>query len=467
MSFGFFVHATDGRARCGTFDLPHGPLRTPVFMPVATQGAMKGVTADMLDELDIDLILGNTYHLGLLPGRECLEDLIAAPPTPPQPGGGKPDEEPRGLHLLEGWKRNFLTDSGGFQLVSLQQLCDVTEEGVRMGSTHGSGILTLKPEDSIHIQNAIGSDIMMQLDDVVSTLTVGPRVEEAMRRSIRWLDRCVAANLHPATQGVFAIVQGALDHDLRRQCVAEMSKRKVAGFAIGGLSGGEKKDDFWQVVSLCCSAKEGLPANKPRYCMGVGHPLDIIVCIALGVDMFDCVYPCRTARFGTALTTTGLLSLRSKDFAADLRPLDADCSCRTCRGYTRAYLHTVAGREAVGATLISLHNIAFLISLTRRARNAIRFGTFHRFVRTFVRSYGPNSEGARCAQKQLTTAAPPSSPPADGLSAIDRVGEKRRRADADGAEEPAGDGPPSPTAFVQPWVVAALASVGIDLDDPL
>jgi tRNA-guanine transglycosylase len=367
MSFTFEIQATHGPSRAGIFDLPHHKLRTPIFMPVATQGAMKGVTVDMLEELDIEIILGNTYHLGLQPGEEVLRHT-------------------GGVHGLQGWRRNILTDSGGFQMVSLLQLSQMSEEGVIFQSTHGSGMLTLRPEDSIRIQNAIGGDIMMQLDDVVSTLTTGPRVEESMYRSIRWLDRCIAANANPEKQCIFGIVQGALDPALRRICVQEMTLRNCKGYAIGGLSGGEKKDDFWRIVALCA---ELLPKDRPRYCMGVGYPLDILVCIALGVDMFDCVYCCRTARFGTAITSRGLLLLKSKKFAKDMSPLDPDCSCSVCRDYSRSYLHVIAGREGLGATLLSYHNIAYLIQLTRGARQALLDGTFEAYVRSFLRRQFP------------------------------------------------------------------------------
>ena len=271
MSFRCDVHANcapnAGRARSGTFDLPHCPLRTPIFMPVATQGAMKGVTMAMLEELDVELILGNTYHLGLRPGEAVLNAA-------------------GGLHAFEGWNGNILTDSGGFQMVSLSALSSITEEGVLFQSTHGGGQLVLKPEDSIRIQNAIGGDIMMQLDDCIHVLTTGPRVEEAMERSVRWLDRCLAANAKPDRQCVFGIIQGALDPALRARCLDAMIARDCKGYAVGGLSGGEAKDQFWRVVAQCTAA---LPPNKPLYCMGVGYPVDIVVCIALGVDMFDCV----------------------------------------------------------------------------------------------------------------------------------------------------------------------------------
>lgn len=370
MSFKFDVDATATQARSGVFHLPHCDLRTPIFMPVATQGAMKAVTVSELEELDCEIILGNTYHLGLQPGEEVLNAH-------------------GGVHGLQGWKRNILTDSGGFQMVSLLDLAEITEEGVVFQSTHGSDKLMMRPEDSIRIQNAIGGDIMMQLDDCVHVLTTGPRVEEAMERSIRWLDRCLAANARPDKQCVFGIIQGALDEGLRKRCLDAMIARDCRGYAIGGLSGGESKDQFWRVVLLCA---RHLPANKPRYCMGVGYPVDIVVCIALGVDMFDCVYACRTARFGTALSSEGNLQLTRKPFARDASPIDSKCPCKVCKQYTRAYLHTVAGRAPQGATLLTYHNIAYLVNLTRACKAAVQAGTFDAYVADFMLGYHPKKD---------------------------------------------------------------------------
>nr|CCC91026.1 unnamed protein product [Trypanosoma congolense IL3000] len=408
------------RARSGVFHLPHGPLRTPIFMPVATQAALKGVTVEQLEALDVEIILGNTYHLGLRPGEDVLNEITrrknalsdhSSSPTANDPTRIRDNMD--GIHFLQGWKKNILTDSGGFQMVSLLRLATITEEGVRFQSTHGGGgrkstandngmeasadsgegqeegefTFLLKPEDSIRIQNAIGGDIMMQLDDVVHVLTTGPRVEEAMRRSIRWLDRSLAANMNPEKQGIFGIVQGGLDPVLRDICLKEMVKRTACkGYAIGGLSGGEAKEEFWRIVAQCCIS---LPDDKPRYCMGVGYPEDIIVCIALGVDMFDCVYACRTARFGSALTSCGKIQIGKKAYANDMRPLDPTCSCYTCKTFTRAYLHIVAAKESVGATLLSYHNVAYLINLTRGAGVAIANGVFEKYVQDFFLGYYP------------------------------------------------------------------------------
>jgi queuine tRNA-ribosyltransferase len=242
--------------------------------------------------------------------------------------------------------------------------------------------MVLSPEHSMRLQHQIGSDIMMQLDDVVSSMERGPRLEEAMLRSVRWLDRCLAAHApHAARQNLFAIIQGGLDPELRRRCVAEMVRRDVPGFAIGGLSGGEAKDEFWRMVHLVAPL---LPAHKPRYVMGIGYAEDLVVCTALGCDMYDCVFPTRTARFGTALTFAGPLNLKQAQFAADLRPLDPSCRCSVCVRYSRAFLHRGAGRAPETGQLLSLHNLFFQKDLMGRQRAAILAGRYDEWVREFL-----------------------------------------------------------------------------------
>lgn len=242
-------------------------------MPVGTQGTLKGLLSDQLVNQDCEIILANTYHLGLRPGVETLKAA-------------------GGLHKFMGWDRCLLTDSGGFQMVSLLELAEITEQGVKFNSPFDNSECLLTPEHSIEIQNVIGADIMMQLDDVVSSTTTGPRVEEAMHRTIRWIDRCIEADTRKDDQSIFPIVQGGLNPELRAKCAEALLKRDVRGFAVGGLSGGESKDDFWKTVSVCTDL---LPENKPRYLMGVGFAADLVVCVALGIDMFDCVFPTRTA----------------------------------------------------------------------------------------------------------------------------------------------------------------------------
>lgn len=268
-------------------------------------------------------------------------------------------------------------------MVSLLKLAEITEEGVTFESPYDGTQKLLTPEESIKIQNSIGADIIMQLDDVVSSTTTGPRVEEAMWRSIRWLDRCVSAQKRPDEQNLFAIVQGGLDVDLRKQCVEEMVKRDTPGYAIGGLSGGEAKDDFWKMVNV---STDLLPTTKPRYCMGVGYATDLVVCVALGVDMFDCVFPTRTARFGVALTSSGSLQLKNGQFADDFSPIEAGCPCATCQTLTRAFLHTIVRRESVACQHLSIHNVTYQLRLMRSVREAIVKDEFPAFIRTFMRN---------------------------------------------------------------------------------
>ncbi|MCJ1375684.1 hypothetical protein MMC20_006921 [Loxospora ochrophaea] len=338
-------------------------------MPVATQASLKGLTPAQLAQTGCKLCLNNTYHLGLKPGQDALERV-------------------GGAHALQGWNGNILTDSGGFQMVSLLKLARVTEEGVKFQSPHDGTTMLLTPEHSISLQNTIGSDIIMQLDDVIATTSPDvERMKEAMERSIRWLDRCVAAHQKPDTQNLFCIIQGGLDLNLRRKCCEEMVKRDTPGIAIGGLSGGEAKDEFCKVVHACT---EKLPASKPRYVMGVGYPEDLVVSIALGADMFDCVWPTRTARFGNAITSSGTLNLRHSSYSEDFSPIESGCGCVCCRspdegglGITKAYIHHVTAKETAGAHLLTMHNVHYLLALMKDARIAIIDDRYPQFIHSF------------------------------------------------------------------------------------
>ncbi|KAH9756457.1 Queuine tRNA-ribosyltransferase catalytic subunit 1 [Citrus sinensis] len=310
MALRFEVLGRFNRARAAQLTLPHFACQTPLFMPVGTQGTIKGLTTDQLEEIGCQIILGNTYHLALRPTSELIDEL-------------------GGLHKFMNWPRALLTDSGGFQMVSLLHLADITEKGVTF-------------------QNRIGADIIMALDDVVRTTITGPRIEEAMYRTLRWVDRCIAAHKRPHEQNLFGIVQGGLDPVLR--------------YAIGGLAGGEDKDSFWRVVAQCTAA---LPEDKPRYVMGVGYPLDIVVCSALGADMYDCVYPTRTARFGTALVPEGVLKLKHNAMVNDTRPIDPTCACMVCKNYTRAYIHCLVTKDAMGSQLLSYHNLYYMLQFPK------------------------------------------------------------------------------------------------------
>ncbi|XP_050306850.1 queuine tRNA-ribosyltransferase catalytic subunit [Anthonomus grandis grandis] len=358
------------KARVAKMTLPHGPVDTPVFMPVGTQGTLKGMLPEQLKSMGLQIMLSNTYHLGTRPGIEILKKA-------------------GGLHKFMNWNGNLLTDSGGFQMVSLLKLAEITEEGVKFQSLneHKDEVM-LTPEHSIEIQNAIGADIVMQLDDVVKTTNPDKeRIEESVHRTTRWLDRCLKAHKNPDTQNIFPIVQGTLYEDLRKISAADHVKRDVNGFAIGGLSGGESKDDFWKIVHLCTDL---LPKNKPIYLMGVGFATDLVVCCALGVDMFDCVFPTRTARFGCALLMDGQINLRKKQYEKDFSPIDKDCSCNTCKNYTRAYLHGIVTDLPVACHLVTEHNVAFQLRLMRSIRESILKGVFKEFVQTFMLNCYPD-----------------------------------------------------------------------------
>ncbi|KAK5201838.1 hypothetical protein LTR16_001291 [Cryomyces antarcticus] len=273
-------------------------------------------------------------------------------------------------------------------MVSLLKLAKVTEEGVRFLSPHDGSPMLLTPEHSMSLQNSIGSDIVMQLDDVIAVTSPDfARIGEAIHRSVRWLDRCIAAHQYPERQNLFCIIQGGLDLDLRRQCCEAMVERGTPGIAIGGLSGGEAKDEYCRVVDTCTSL---LPEKKPRYVMGVGYPEDLVVSVALGADMFDCVWPTRTARFGNAVTSTGTLNLRHSSYASDFSPIDEGCTCICCKpasagglGLTRAYIYHIAAKETAGAHLLSMHNVHYLLNLMRTIREAITEGRYPEFLKEY------------------------------------------------------------------------------------
>lgn len=289
-----------------------------------------------------------------------------------------------------------------FQMVSLLKLATITEEGVRFLSPHDGTPMLLTPEHSMSLQNSIGSDIMMQLDDVlVTTSPDAARMREAMERSVRWLDRCIAAHKNPTTQNLFCIIQGGLDLAMRRECTAQMVARDTPGIAIGGLSGGEAKADYCRVVATCTAL---LPELKPRYVMGIGYPEDLVVSVALGADMFDCVWPTRTARFGNAITKTGMLKLKNSEYANDAGILEEGCGCVCCRprvagkeseglGITRAFIHHNVAKETVAAHLLTIHNVWYQLNLMKEIREAIIADQYPAFVREFFgRLYPHKSE---------------------------------------------------------------------------
>lgn len=280
-------------------------------------------------------------------------------------------------------------------MVSLLKLANITEEGVRFLSPHDGTPMLLTPEHSIALQNTIGSDIMMQLDDVlVTTSPDAARMREAMERSVRWLDRCIAAHINPATQNLFCIIQGGLDLAMRRECCAAMLARDTPGIAIGGLSGGEAKADYCAVVEACTAL---LPELKPRYVMGIGYPEDLVVSVALGADMFDCVWPTRTARFGNAITRRGMLNLKHHRYAGDFGPIEEGCRCACCRSkeedgmqITRAFVHHNVAKETVAAHLLTMHNVWYQLNLMREVRESIVADRFPAFLKEFFANLYPD-----------------------------------------------------------------------------
>lgn len=360
-----------GRARNSILTLPHGDVPLPTYMPVGTKGTLKGLTSDEIDNLGVRLMLANTYHLNNSPGPDLLKNV-------------------GGLHKFMNWKYNLLTDSGGFQMVSLNKFCTVTDDYVEFEPVNSSyKKIKMRPEDSIHVQNCIGADIMMALDDVVKTTSDIDKVESAMHRTIAWVPRNLKANLNKEKQVVFPIIQGGLDDNLRKKCIEEITKNNAFGFAIGGLSGGEKKTDFIRTVSLCTSL---LPKDKPRYLMGVGYQEDLVLCALLGVDMFDCVFPTRTARFGCAFTRKGNIKLKNKKYEYDFTKIDENCDCECCKYYTKSFLHQIVIKEEVACHLLSKHNIRYLINLMKELRENIDNDTLGAFAKNYFEEFYQGSE---------------------------------------------------------------------------
>lgn len=353
--FAFKLLGTDGEsaARRGTLTTPRGSVETPVFMPVGTLGTVKGLTIDQVLSTGASLILGNTYHLALRPGAQRVERL-------------------GGLHQFMGWPGPILTDSGGFQIFSLSSRAKITEEGATFQSHIDGSQLSLTPEESIRIQEQLGSDIAMVLDHVISLPADRSDVEQAMERSTRWAERCLdAASL--ARQAKFAIVQGGLDPELRKRSAEGLTALPFDGFAVGGLSVGEPPADMYRVIS---ETTPNLPQEKPRYLMGVGRPIDLLEGIARGIDMFDCVMPTRNGRNALAFTWQGQVRLRNAKHADDSRPLDENCPCLACR-HSRAYLrHLFIAKEMLGPILLTHHNLTFYQQLMQRAQARIAAGTF-------------------------------------------------------------------------------------------
>ncbi|MGA9381683.1 MAG: tRNA guanosine(34) transglycosylase Tgt [Phormidium sp.] len=355
-SFQFICQAccTNSQARAGVFSTPHGKVETPRFMPVGTLATVKTVTPQQLQATGAQMILANTYHLHLQPG----EQIVA--------GAG-------GLHKFMAWNGPILTDSGGFQVFSLSELRKITENGVTFRSPRDGRIIELTPEKSIQIQNALGADVIMAFDECPPYPATREDVELATARTYRWLKRCINAHQRE-DQALFGIVQGGVFLDLRQEAAVSLRELDLPGYAIGGVSVGEPSELIEKIVRATAPI---LPAEKPRYLMGVGTYREMVQAIAAGIDLFDCVIPTRWARHGTVVVGGERWNLKNARFREDFTPLDESCDCYTCQNFTRAYLcHLVRCREILGYTLLSIHNITELVRFTQKIREAIFRGSF-------------------------------------------------------------------------------------------
>ncbi len=365
----FDLLATEGAARRGRLTLTHGVVETPAFMPVGTYGTVKGVLPQSLLEAGAQIILGNTFHLWLRPGLDVLRAF-------------------GGLHRFEGWERPILTDSGGFQVFSLGGSAKVSEEGVKFASPVNGDRLLLTPEVSMQIQQVLDSDIVMQFDECTpyrrgEQVTTEGQARRSMQLSLRWAKRCVAefARLENPN-ALFGIVQGGMYEALRAESVAALAELDLPGYAIGGVSVGEPKEDMRRIVA---HTPRLLPAAKPRYLMGVGTPEDLVEGVANGVDLFDCVLPTRNARNGHLFTRFGDLRIRNARYRADARPIEPGCACHACAGFSRAYLHHLDRcGEMLGPMLASIHNLHYYLNLMREARAALEAGRFAAFAAGFA-----------------------------------------------------------------------------------
>lgn len=376
--FDFTVEGTSGHARAATFETAHGTAKTPMFMPVGTHATVKGVTTDQLADLGAQVVLANTYHLSMRPGA----DLIA---------------EAGGLHSFMQWDGPILTDSGGFQIFSLADTRKLDDDGVWFQSIYDGSKIRWTPESNIEIQQKLGADIVMQLDQCAPYPATREFVEGAVDLSARWAARCLAAHTK-ADQALFGIVQGGMHLDLRLQSVerlleagrasVEAGHKDFQGFGIGGYSVGEEHDVMFETLGQVARA---LPDAKPRYLMGVGNPTTLVRAVREGVDMFDCVLPTRTARMGTAFSSTGRMNMRNAKYTRDFGPLDDACTCPVCAKYSRAYIrHLVKSSEMLGGMLLSVHNLHYLLDLMRRAREAVLAGAYEEFYEEWMASPAAN-----------------------------------------------------------------------------
>jgi len=367
MSFNFELKQTDADslARRGKITTYHGEIETPIFMPVGTQATVKAMTSEELKEIDAEIILGNTYHLYLRPGHELIK-------------------EAGGLHKFMNWDRPILTDSGGFQVFSLSDLREIKEEGVYFQSHIDGSKHFISPEKSIEIQNALGSDIVMAFDECPPEPGNYDYVDNSLERTVRWAKRSKDA-MSNDKQTLFGIIQGGIFKDLREKSVKMMTDIGFPGYAIGGLSVGEAKDDMLKTLDHTTPL---LPKEKPRYLMGVGTPEDLIEGVKRGIDMFDCVMPTRIARHGSVYTSKGRITVRNATYKKDFNPIDTDCDCYVCQNYTRAYIrHLLKRNEILGVRLTTYHNLHFFIDLMKKIKYSIKEGNFLSFRENFYKKY--------------------------------------------------------------------------------
>jgi queuine tRNA-ribosyltransferase len=357
MSFRFTVEHCDGNARACRMEMAHGTVETPVFMPVGTQATVKGLTPDQLREAGATMILGNTYHLALRPG----DDLIA---------------ELGGLHQFMGWYGPILTDSGGFQVYSLALNCRINDQMAIFRSHIDGADLELSPEKAVSIQENLGSDIAMCLDECPSSDSSPDKIHDAVRRTILWAERSRACHRR-CDQALFAILQGGMDLELRASCAKALASMDFPGYALGGFSVGETAN---QMLAVLPAVATFLPADRPRYLMGVGRPEDILEAVGAGLDMFDCVLPTRNGRNASAFTDTGAIRVRNACHKRDPSPIESDCQCYTCRHFCRGYLHHLfQANEMLGPILLSFHNVAYYCRLMKDIRQAIQERRFAQF----------------------------------------------------------------------------------------
>ncbi len=353
-------------ARRGRITTPHGTIETPVFMPVGTQATVKAMKPEAVADTGAQIILANTYHLFLRPGSDIVR-------------------EAGGLHRFMNWDKPILTDSGGYQVFSLGAMRKITEEGVMFASHIDGSRHMLSPEKSIEVQNDLGSDIIMAFDECAPKDASRKYIEKSQAMTTRWLERCVKAHQNPDRQALFGIMQGGFYRDLREKSAKEIVDLDLPGYAIGGISVGERKEDYIGVLDY---APKLLPENKPRYVMGIGTPDYIFEAVERGVDMFDCVEPTRIARHGMAMTSHGRISIKNAKFERDFTPLDPECDCYTCRNYTRAYLrHLFKAGETMSHMLLTEHNLRFLSRLSEDIRRSIEEDRFSEFKEEFYSKY--------------------------------------------------------------------------------